>query len=31
LAAAAGIGAYVLGRLRERQLDEVIWEDPPSA
>ena len=31
LVAAAGVGAYVIGRLRERQLDEVIWEDPPNA
>lgn len=29
VAAAVGVGAYVVGRLRERQLDDVIWEDPP--
>ena len=31
LTAVAGIGAYVLRRLRERQLDDVIWEEPPTA
>jgi flagellar biogenesis protein FliO len=30
LAALVGVGAYVVTRLRERQLDEAIWEDPPN-
>jgi hypothetical protein len=28
LVVAAGAGAFVLSKRRQRQLDDVIWEDP---
>lgn len=31
LALLAGIGVEVVRRLRQRELDEAIWEDPPTA